>query len=119
MTNRFTDDLGSNTMGLTWIDRIDDATTTAEVVDIARVYMASITPTEISQLPPKCQPRKIVDGSDIGECALELVRENCRMEPEPSPLVSKMAAVISHAANRISELMTQTNDASAGDPELR
>jgi hypothetical protein len=118
MSKRLTDDLGSNTMGLTWIDRIDSAATTADVIEIARVYCASITPNEYAQLPGKCRPRKLVDGNDLAEYAFDLVRETCRMEPEPSPLVSKMAAVMSHAANRISELVSAANAPTGDDTEL-
>jgi hypothetical protein len=102
-TNRFTD-LGANTMGLTWIDRVDAASTVDEVMDIARVYMAQITPGEVGALPQKCRPRKLFDTSDLTEFALDLVRETC-IDPEPSPMVMKMAAVISHASTKITGLL--------------
>src|SRR4051794_806942 len=88
-------DLGNNTMGLTWIDRIDDASSPVEIMDIARVYVASLSPPEIAVLPPKCRPRKLVDTDDVAEYAFDLVREMCS-DPEPSTLVLKLAAVMSH-----------------------
>lgn len=100
---------GANTMGLTWLDRIDAATSVGEVLDVVRVYVAHLTPAEVAFLPPKCRPRKLVDGNDIAEYALDLVRETCADETA-APLVLKVAAVVSHASSRVSEIMTLTND---------
>ena len=109
--------LGNITMGLSWIDRIDTATSASEALDVVRVYMASITPTEIGCLPVRCRPRKLVDAADLSEYALDLVRETCRAE-EPSPLVLKMAAIVSHAATRASEILGVANDAPGDDERV-
>ena len=101
---------GTNTIGLTWLDRIDAAVTVGEVLDVVRVYLAHLTPAEIAFLSPNCRPPKLLDGDDIAEYALELVRETCADEAA-APLVLKIAAVVSHASARVSELMTLTNDA--------
>ncbi len=103
---------GTNTIGLTWLVRIDAAVTVGEVLDVVRVYLAHLTPAEVAFLKPNCRPPKLVDGNDIAEYALELVRETCTDDPAP-PLVLKIAAVVSHASARVSELMTLTNDAQA------
>jgi hypothetical protein len=113
MTGRMYE-LGNTTMGLGWIERIDSATSTAEIMDIARVYSASLTPEEIASLPPRCRPRKLVDASDLSEYAFDLMRESCD-EPLSLPLVLKLAAVMSHAATRSSEILAVANDES-GDP---
>lgn len=102
--------IGNTTMGLGWIERIDSAATTAEILDVARVYTASLTPDEIAALPPKCRPRKLVDASDLSEYVVDLIRETCDA-PEPSPLVLKLAAVLSHAATRSSQILSVANDA--------
>lgn len=110
MTGRMYE-LGNTTMGLSWIERIDAATSTGEIMDIARVYTASLTPEEIAAMPPKCRPRKLVDASDLSEYGFDLMRETCDVL-EPSPLVLKLAAVISHAATRCSEILAVANDES-------
>ena len=109
INKRLVDDLGTNTMGLTWIDRIDSADSTSEVLEIARVYVASLTPEEIVQIPVKCRPHKLVDGNDLAEYALDLMRETCR-DPEPSPLMLKLSAIMSHASTRATELMAVPNE---------
>ena len=108
--------MGNITMGLSWIDRIDSATSAAEILDVVRVYTAGITPAEFALLPVRCRPRKLVDAADLSEYALDLVRETCRAD-EPSPLVLKMAAIVSHAATRASEILGVAND-SAGEERL-
>jgi hypothetical protein len=110
MTGRMYE-LGNTTMGLSWIERIDAATSTTEILDIARVYTASLTLDEISALPLECRPRKLVDASDLSEYAMDLMRASCD-SPEPSPLVLKLAAVISHAATKSSEVLSVANDES-------
>lgn len=96
-------------MGLTWIDRLDAAGTSEEVMELARVYLATINYEEIAGLPAKSHPRKLVDAQDLAEYALDLVRETC-IDPEPPPTLLKMAAVISHASTRVSELTATAND---------
>jgi hypothetical protein len=110
MTGRMYE-LGNTTMGLSWIERIDTATSTGEMMDIARVYLASLTTEEIASLPAKCRPRKLVDAADLSDYAFDLVRHTCDAD-EPSPLVLKLAAVMSHAATRSSEILAVANDES-------
>jgi hypothetical protein len=110
MTGRMYE-LGNTTMGLSWIERIDSSESTGEIMDIARVYTASLTPDEIAALPPKCRPRKLVDASDLSEYAFDLMRATCET-PEPTPLALKLAAVISHAATRSSEILSVANEES-------
>ena len=63
-----------------WQDRLDAAATAQEVVDVARDFVATITPEETQQLPVDCRPPKLVDGHDISEFAYTLVRKSCADE---------------------------------------
>lgn len=112
MTSQRFAGLGNNTMGLTWIDRLDSAFSPSEVMDLVRVYLAHLTLEEISSLPAKCRPRKLVDAQDLAEFALDLVRETC-IDPEPASVLLKLAAVVSHGSTRISELAATANDSDA------
>jgi hypothetical protein len=59
----------------TWHRQIDDAASVAEVVSIARDFLATWTPQELARLPAECRPGKIRDESDIAELHARLAEE--------------------------------------------
>ena len=99
----------TSTTGITWIDRLDEARSVAEVLDVVRVYTAQFSPMEIAAMPMQCRPRKLMGVEDLSEYALDLVRETC-VNDERSPIVTKLPAIVSHAAARVSELASVAND---------
>jgi len=98
------DAAGSATVGLRWIDRLQDARSPDEVLDIVRVFLAQFGPQEIVDLPQSCRPRKLFEPNDLAEYALDLMHEASH-DARPSPLAMKMIAVVSRASSRISELV--------------
>lgn len=58
-----------------WHRQIDDAKTVAELVSIARDFLATWTPPELAMLPAHCRPGKIRDESDIAELHGHLAEE--------------------------------------------
>lgn len=59
----------------TWQRQIDDAKSVAEVVSIARDFVATCTPQELALLPSHCRPGKIRDDRDIAELHARLAEE--------------------------------------------
>ena len=62
---------------LSWYQQLDKAVDAAEVVAIARDYLATWTPEEISCLPQECRPGRIrapADLVELHECAVEAFR---------------------------------------------
>lgn len=101
---------GAYPMPLTWQDQLSGATTEAQVVDVARDYLAQFTPEEIGALPDPCQPRKIVDAQDISEYALTLVRHHCDDGQGSTTPIHRLAAFFSNAAVRVSQLLQQDEE---------
>src|SRR4051812_19190081 len=64
-------------MPVTWQDELHAASTEAEVLHVARNFMAQFSPSEIAQLPEPCRPRRLVDGNDLTTYAFDLVRHRC------------------------------------------
>jgi len=89
---------------LTWQERLDAATTEAGVVDVARDYLATVTPREIASLPEALRPGKIVDANDVTTYAFDLVRQECHDEGTQN-LVQRLAHIMSRASIRLSEIM--------------
>lgn len=92
---------------LTWQQRLDLAHDEAEIVSIAREFIAMFTPYEIDRLPKPCQPPlKLVDREDIAAYAYDLVRHDCDGPPQTLELVHKLAHFFSHASMRTAQLST-------------
>jgi len=57
---------GPTPVTISWQVRLDAARTEAEVVDVVRDFMATISPYDIARLPERSRPRKIVDDEPNG-----------------------------------------------------
>lgn len=103
---------------LTWQERFDRAATEADVVDVARDYIATLTPQEFGSLPERLRPRKIVDANDITTYAFDLVREECHDEGIQH-MVQRLAHIMSRASIRLSEIMVTEHNPEADSPKRR
>jgi hypothetical protein len=101
---------GHYPMPSTWQERLSGATTEAEVVSVARDYVAQFTPEEIGHLPEPCKPTKIVDGADVSEYALTLMRHHCDDGEGSTTPIHRLSAFFSNASVRLSEVL-QNSDA--------
>jgi pheromone shutdown protein TraB len=95
---------------LTWEERLANATSEEEVVEVARDYLATLSHTEFALLPEKLRPHKIVDASDITTYAFELVRHECE-ESSQHRLVQRIAHIMSRASIRLAQIMVDERDA--------
>jgi hypothetical protein len=97
------------TVPLSWEQRLDIAESEAEVIELAREYVAQLEHFEIVALPPELRPLKLVDALDVSTYAFDLVRYECDDEA-CARLVHKLAAFFSRCSMRLSELLRRTND---------
>jgi hypothetical protein len=95
----------------TWRDLLDLATDEAGVIALSRDFLASLDPAEVMRLPEACMPRKLFNAADIGQYALDLVREHSDGFEGAAPLVHRMAAFFAQANFRLSQLLARNNDA--------
>jgi hypothetical protein len=94
---------------LSWEQRLDLARSEAEVIELAREYVAQLEHWEIVLLPDHLRPYKLVDGIDVSNYAFELVRYECDDESR-ARLVLKLAAYFSRCSMHLSQLLSRTND---------
>jgi hypothetical protein len=94
---------------LTWEHQLDLTKNEAEVIELAREYIAQLEHWEIILLPEVLRPRKIVDAVDISNYAFELVRYESD-DDGLARLVHKLAAFFSHCSMHLSQLLRRTND---------
>ena len=89
---------------ITWPEKLREARTEAEVVGIVRDFLALVGPEDIVRIPAQLRPGRIVDGDDIANYGLELVRHECA-DQESRRVVQQLARLMSHASVRLSEIM--------------
>src|SRR5688572_8741772 len=83
---------------LSWQGRLDTASTEAEVVDITRDFLATVSPYDIARLPEQCRPRKMVDANDITNYAFLIVRHHCDDIHGTARVAHKLAAFFTSAS---------------------
>ena len=101
-------------MSVSWQDRLDDATSVHDVVEVARDYLATWDHHEIAALPEPCRPGKIVDENDITSYALLLVQNECEHNTPAVALMQKMATFFSNASVRVTEIIGKAGPVAEG-----
>jgi len=91
---------------LVWLQQVDNAKTSPEVVVIARDYFASWGPREISLLPPGIRPGRIRDEEDIEILHARVLEEYraTRASGDELDALQRMTGFVVRAAIRLAEL---------------
>ena len=96
-------------MTVSWQSRLNDAHTEAEVVDVTRDFLATVSPYDIARMPAHCRPRKIVDANDITQYAFLIVRHNCDDGEGTARVAHKLASFFTSASIRLSQILSAPN----------
>jgi hypothetical protein len=102
---------------IAWYHLIENSTSGPEVVAVARDYIASWTPHEISLLPEPCRPGKLRDAYDIEvlhDCLVEEYRSSHATGEELSRL-QELTSFLVHAMQRLAELAKQSAQGGSGN----
>ncbi|HET7731748.1 MAG TPA: hypothetical protein VFK48_17120 [Usitatibacter sp.] len=84
-------------------DKLLQATTEEEVVELVRTFLAGWRPEELSEIPATCRPGKVRDAEDVGDLAYELTRARIAASG-PQQLLKEMEVFFAQACARLSEL---------------
>jgi hypothetical protein len=84
-----------------WEDEIDRAQSAAEVIVLARDFVASLDDFEIAQLPASCKPRNFASASDITSYAFDLLSYEITTNDGTAKVIFKLAAFFAYASNRL------------------
>ena len=95
---------GSPIPAMGWHGRLLDAASSAEVVELTRTFVASLTPQEMAALPRDCRPGKIVDAEDVHAFAYALVRRSCASDRMGDGALMRLASFFTDAARQLSRL---------------
>ena len=104
---------------VSWFALLDSAKTPAEVLGVARDFMATWTPEELGRLPEACRPGKLRDANDIETLHACLVEEYRRSRATGPALKSlqELTSFFVRSAIRIAEITDpRISGGSGGSP---
>jgi hypothetical protein len=96
---------GLHTTPLSWQGRLVAASSAAEVIEVARNFVATFTVLEIARLPQACRPPELASANDVAEYAFALVRHNCDDNDGSARLAYRLASFFSNASTRLSRIL--------------
>ncbi|HSN20186.1 MAG TPA: hypothetical protein VLS49_05890 [Usitatibacter sp.] len=88
-----------------WDERIEAARTEAEVIAVARDYVASLESFETAQLPRACAPPELRSSKDLTSYAFDLVLYESSPDDTSRPLLLDLAIFFSNASNRLARIL--------------
>jgi len=91
--------------GTTWQHRLDSSHSEAEVLNVAREFLAQFEPVELRSLPEACRPPARLQAADeVSIYAFELVRHECTGALGLADMAHRLARFFSHASTRLAQI---------------
>lgn len=96
-----------------WQSELEAATTSKDVLNVTRDYVALLTRDEVALLPRGCRPMNVETEKDVNEWALRLVQQCLVVHCDSSAigLLQEVSDFFVMASSRISELHASPNPA--------
>ena len=91
-------------VAVSWPQRLKGARTEAEVVAIARDFLATFSPYDLARLPEVLRPGRIVDGNDVNEIAFTLVRHDHDDSHGTARCIHRLTNFFTNASVRLTEI---------------
>ena len=92
-----------------WRERLRAASTESDVVKMANERLASLDRVQLAKLPPRCRPPTLRCAHDISSYAFDLVGHYCDTTDAAAHLVQSLAAFLTEASIRLSEIVSEGN----------
>ena len=104
--------------GATWLDHIEGAMTSREVMEIVAAYLESRDIDDIATLPRCClPPRLLTQPEDVVDYAFAVVQHHCANGA--NPVVGDLASFLGSAARKIAVLMGERSRPISAVNDLR
>jgi len=94
----------------TWQERLDECRSEAQIVEVARAYLASFEYWDIARLPDGCKPTKLTCGADVSQIAVALASYRYDERDRCAELIHRLAAFFIQAHLNLSRIVETTND---------
>ena len=89
--------------------QLHGASSEAEVVTLAREFLASISPYDLARIPESCRPGKLVDADDITDYAFTLARHDRDGGEGAARCLRRLANFFSAASIQLAKIMARGN----------
>ena len=103
----------------TWDSRLDDATTELAVADVCDRFVSGWSFQDLGQLPAACQPARVVEARHVSPYAEILVARLGASDSAAAPMLHRMSAFFTKAAQRMAQIATLEAEAPALDGTAR
>ncbi len=87
-----------------WNARLNEATTSAGVLRVARDFVSQWTSQHLEELPADCRPGLLEEADEIAPYAVKLIQRHCREDSYGSPRLTAMANFFAAASQRLSKI---------------
>ena len=92
-------------MATNWQQRLDTASSEAEIVAVTQEFVASLGSDVIERLPQGLQPRRFESASQVTDYALSVVMHRLEVNSAAmSEHIEAIAAFFTHAAGRLTQV---------------
>ena len=95
---------GERATNSAWQGRLNMASSTAEIVVLAREFLATWSADDLAKLPDTCEAGEMSSSDDIAYYAFRLVREQCSGDAQCVEL-HRMATFFACASQRVSQIL--------------
>jgi hypothetical protein len=92
-----------------WQQRLREAASDTDVLDVAREYVATLAARDLAMLPARLRPRALFCAHDISSYAFDLIGHYCEKGDPAARVVLQLAGFFTEASTRLSEIVTNAN----------
>ncbi|MEO5677708.1 MAG: hypothetical protein ABIQ84_09175 [Usitatibacter sp.] len=95
---------------LRWQQRLHDALTQEDIVDLCREFIAARTLAESSLLPAGCQPPELSSPEDVSDYAVTLIRHLGIGDRAGAPELYRLSGFFAKASLRLAQVPSRSVD---------
>jgi hypothetical protein len=89
-----------------WQQRLREAASDTDVLDVAREYVETLAPRDVAMLPLRLRPRALLCAHDVSSYAFDLIGHYCEKGDPSARVVLQLAGFFTEASTRLSEIVT-------------
>ena len=90
-----------------WQGRLNEASTPEAVAEVCRIFLASMPPEALAEVPASCTPPQPLALEDVSPYALTLIRQLGMGDRASAPVLHGLTTVFTKAALRLAQISTQ------------
>ena len=90
--------------GSDWHNHLKEASSAKDVITVCNQFLMTWTFADLGHLPAACQPKTVMELEDVEPYALQLATPLAKADPAAVPLLHRMSAFFTRAAQRLTQI---------------